>query len=84
MALCKLVTLEMVPAVIDQVAKLLSHKQAAVRKKAVMTLHRLHQINPEFIQHYHDDCRRILCDKDPSVMVSGGIFSLDFIFLSSS
>ncbi len=75
MALCKLVTLEMVPAVIDQVLKALSHELVAVRKKAVMVLHRLHQINPELIQYHHAACRQSLFDKDPSVMVSSSVYT---------
>ncbi len=74
----------MVPAVIDQVANLLSHEQVAVRKKAIMVLHRLQQIDPELIKHYHDACRRSLYDKDPSVMVSGGMNNMIILFLSSS
>ncbi len=73
MALCKLITLEMVPAVIDQVLKALSHDQVAVRKKAVMVLHRLYQINPELIQLHQVACRKCLFDKDPSVMVRSSV-----------
>ncbi len=83
--LCKLVTLEMVPAVIDQVANLLSHNQVAVRKKAIMVFHRLQKIDPELIKHYYDVCRKSLYDKDPSVMVSGGgMNNILILFLCSS
>ncbi len=95
MALCKLITLEMVPAVIDQVLKALSHEQVAVRKKAVMVLHRLNQINSELIQLHQDACRKGLFDKDPSVMVSSSVniyngtirssyFHIQFVFLTPS
>ena len=43
---CKLVSIETLPALLPLVIKLLEHKQANVRKKAVMALHRFHQLDP--------------------------------------
>ena len=67
-ALTKLVTNDMVPAVMNDVVKLLTHDAELVRKKAVMALHRFHQLDPANVSHLHDKIRRVLCDKDPSVM----------------
>ncbi|CAM9322247.1 unnamed protein product, partial [Phaeothamnion confervicola] len=67
-AICKLVTADMIPAVLPDVAALLGHDRELVRKKAVMVLHRLHQLDKESISHLGDAVRRTLCDKDPSVM----------------
>eukprot|EP00953_Heterococcus_sp_UTEX-ZZ885_P016485 9270-Heterococcus_DN1.PRE.3 len=65
-ALSKLVTVDMIPAIIGDVVKLLRHERELVRKKAVMVLHRLHQLEPDSISHLNDAIRRTLCDKDPS------------------
>jgi AP-4 complex subunit epsilon-1 len=67
-ALTKLVTTDMVPAVMGDVVKLLGHDVELVRKKAVMALHRFHQLDPPSIDHLQDKIRRCLCDKDPAVM----------------
>ena len=50
-ALAKLVTLDMIPAVISDVVRLLDHKVELVRKKAIMGLHRFHQLQPESVEH---------------------------------
>lgn len=68
MAVCKLVTVEMIPAVLPMIVDLLRHDADLVRKKAVMTIHRFHQLNPDSILDMSDRLRRTLCDKDPSVM----------------
>ena len=39
-----------------------------VRKKAVMALHRFHQLQPSVALEMSDQLRRVLCDKDPAVM----------------
>lgn len=67
-AVCKLVTAEMIPAVLTNVSDLLQHDADLVRKKAVMAIHRFHQLNPESIEDLVGNLRRTLCDKDPSVM----------------
>mgnify|MGYP006078676635 CR=1 FL=1 len=67
---CKLVTEDMVPAVIGDVLKLLNHDMDAVRKKAVSALHRLYQLDKECMIDHYDKIRRVLCDK---VRLSGGV-----------
>ncbi|CAH0477352.1 unnamed protein product [Peronospora belbahrii] len=68
MAVCKLVTVEMVPAVQPMILDLLRHDAELVRKKAVMAIHRFHQLNPDSVTEVGDALRRTLCDRDPSVM----------------
>lgn len=65
---CRLVNEDTIPAVLPQVTDLLTHPKDAVRKKAVMVLHRFHQRSPSSVAHLHSKFRQMLCDKDPSVM----------------
>ncbi|CAM9897356.1 unnamed protein product [Scytosiphon promiscuus] len=69
-ALCKLATVDMIPAVLTDVVRLLKHDRELVRKKAVMVLHRMNQLDPDSVSHMGDHLRRMLCDKDPAVMGS--------------
>eukprot|EP00475_Leptophrys_vorax_P016732 TRINITY_DN2323_c0_g1_i1.p1 TRINITY_DN2323_c0_g1~~TRINITY_DN2323_c0_g1_i1.p1 ORF type:complete len:1145 (+),score=327.32 TRINITY_DN2323_c0_g1_i1:67-3501(+) len=66
--IAKLINKELIPAVIAPVGDALSHKQASVRKKAVMVLQRFFQIDKDSAVSYLDRARRLLCDKDPAVM----------------
>jgi len=66
--LCKLLTSDMIPAILPEVTRLLEHENELVRKKAVGALHRCHQIDPTSILHVLNNIRRILCDRDPTVM----------------
>ena len=68
MATCKLLTVDMIPAVLPQVTKLVAHDRDIVRKKAVMVLHRFHQIDPSSVASLGGKFRQALCDRDPSVM----------------
>lgn len=94
MATCKLLTVDMIPAVLPQVTKLVAHdrygpcavlpglvasthhvtlptcspRRDIVRKKAVMVLHRFHQIDPSSVASLGGKFRQALCDRDPSVM----------------
>ncbi len=74
---CRLVTEDMVPAVVGEVIKLLNHEMDAVRKKAVSALHRLYQLDKTCIDDHHDKLRRVICDKDPAVMGASLGFLLD-------
>jgi AP-4 complex subunit epsilon-1 len=65
---CKLISDEMVPAVLPQITALLDHNNEHVRKKSVMALHRCYLVSPEAVAEMHDIFRRALCDKDPAVM----------------
>ncbi|KAH6783531.1 Adaptin family protein [Perilla frutescens var. hirtella] len=67
-AVCKLINEETIPAVLPQVVELLGHQKEAVRKKAVMALHRFHQKSPGSVSHLISNFRKKLCDNDPGVM----------------
>ena len=69
-ALAKLGTKDMIPAMIGLVAECLKNSEAVVRKKAIMVMHRFYQLDNASVEDYHDHFRRTLCDKDRSVMGS--------------
>jgi len=70
LAVTRIITPDMVPAVSADVNKLLGHASETVRKKAIITLHRLHQLNSEVVtaDDFIEKLRRVLCDRDPAVM----------------
>ncbi|KAJ9134903.1 hypothetical protein P3X46_032146 [Hevea brasiliensis] len=65
---CKLINEETIPAVLPQVVELLGHSKEAVRKKAIMALHRFYQKSPSSVSHLVSNFRKRLCDNDPGVM----------------
>ncbi|XP_057466819.1 AP-4 complex subunit epsilon-like [Actinidia eriantha] len=67
-AVCKLINEETIPAVLPQVVDLLGHSKEAVRKKAVMALHRFYQRSPSSVTHLVANFRKKLSDNDPGVM----------------
>ncbi|CAN0880254.1 AP-4 complex subunit epsilon [Linum grandiflorum] len=67
-AVCKLINEETIPAVLPQVVELLGHQKEAVRKKAIMALHRFYQKSPSSVSHLVSNFRKRLCDNDPGVM----------------
>ncbi|XP_058189157.1 AP-4 complex subunit epsilon isoform X1 [Rhododendron vialii] len=67
-AVCRLINEETIPAVLPQVVELLGHAKEAVRKKAVMALHRFFQRSPSSVSHLVSNFRKRLCDNDPGVM----------------
>ncbi|KAJ6797853.1 AP-4 complex subunit epsilon [Iris pallida] len=67
-AVCRLINEETIPAVLPQVVELLGHGKEAVRKKAVMALHRFHRRAPAAVSHLVSHFRKKLCDSDPGVM----------------
>ncbi len=67
-AIPKLINTETLPALLAPVVALLEHQLEAVRKKAIMVLHRFYIIQPECMSGYTDKLRKVLCDKDPAVM----------------
>lgn len=70
-ALCKLVTKDMIPALLPHVMALLKHKNAIIRKKAIMGVMRFWQLDPDSIASHRNVIGRQICDPDPSVMGSG-------------
>ncbi|KAL2517322.1 AP-4 complex subunit epsilon [Abeliophyllum distichum] len=69
-AVCRLINEETIPAVLPQVVELLGHQKEAVRKKAVMALHRFYQRAPGSVSHLISNFRKRLCDNDPGVMAA--------------
>ncbi|KAF5815696.1 putative adaptor protein complex AP-4, epsilon subunit [Helianthus annuus] len=67
-ACCKLINEETIPAVVQQVVDLLGHAKEAVRKKAVMVLHRFFQKSPGSVNHLVSNFQKRLSDNDPGVM----------------
>lgn len=72
LAATNIITADMVPAVSTEVTKLLSHDSATIRKKAIICLHRLHQLANDVVtmEDLQTNLRKVLCDRDPSVMGS--------------
>ena len=70
LAACDLITSDMVPAVKSEVTKLLAHESATIRKKAILVLHRFHQLAEDTVtnEEMQEHLRKTLCDKDPAVM----------------
>ncbi len=62
----------MVPAMSSHIEKLLDHGSELVRKKAIVAYHRCYQLCSDTIttQDLTDKLRKVLCDRDPSVMGS--------------
>lgn len=59
-AVCRLINEETIPAVLPQVVELLGHQKEAVRKKAVMALHRFSQRAPGSVSHLISNFRKVL------------------------
>ena len=81
---CKLVNTETIPAVLPLVVKLLDHREGACRKKAVMALHRAHQLDPSTIATLGAPIRKALCDSNISVMAASLNLFLDLCAERSS
>eukprot|EP00210_Caulerpa_lentillifera_P007077 g6770.t1 len=72
-AICKLVNGDAIAALASQVVTLLSHPREIVRKKALLTLHRFCQIDPQGDAglagiNVKNLLSHALCDPDPAVM----------------
>ncbi|KAL7543085.1 hypothetical protein ACHAXR_013039 [Thalassiosira sp. AJA248-18] len=70
LAVTSLITPDLVTTVSTQVMGLLEHSAETVRKKAIIALHRLHQLAPDAVtkEELIEKVRRLLCDRDPAVM----------------
>ena len=67
-AVCKIVTEDMIPAVITDVTNLLKYDSEFVRRRAVSALHRFYQMDKHVLADHIEKIRRSLCDPNPSVM----------------
>jgi AP-4 complex subunit epsilon-1 len=74
---CKLISIDTIPAVLPLIAKLLEHKEGLVKKKAVMALHRFHQLDPSVVNNLQPQIRKTLCDSNISVMGASLILLYD-------
>ena len=68
-AVSKLVTAEMVPALTALVGPLLTHSSAMIRRRAMIAFHRMVQLSDT--DDVHAVIRRSLVDSDPGVMAVG-------------
>lgn len=80
----KLVNTETIPAILPLVVKLLDHKEGNVKKKAVMVLHRFHQLDPHTIATLGAPIRKALCDSNISVMAASLNLFLDLCATKAS
>jgi AP-4 complex subunit epsilon-1 len=55
-------------AVTEPIIKLLDHSNEQIRKKAVLCLYKFYQCNPSYVSDINDKMKKMLCDRDPSVM----------------
>ena len=65
----------MIPVLLPHLTRLLSHGNESVRKKAIIALHKFHQLDPSVASGIKDSIRKVLCDTSPSVM-SASLFLL--------
>lgn len=69
-AVCKLVNAGFLHAFSEQVVRLTTHTHELIRKKAVMVLSRFMKVSPSQASEYTPIFRKMLCDRDPSVMAA--------------
>ncbi|EMS64146.1 AP-4 complex subunit epsilon [Triticum urartu] len=68
-AASRLIGEEAIPAVLPQVVDLLAHPKEAVRKKAVMALHRFYQRSPSSVSHLVSNFRKVPPNILPHVQI---------------
>lgn len=66
---------EAIPPVLDQVLTLSRHESPAVKKKVVMVMKKIIEIDPSKMDQINEYLRDALCDPDPSVMGMRSIIS---------
>lgn len=67
-AVTKLLTYDMIPALQGDIMKTMNHDMDIVRKRSVCAIHRCFQLDHSCLQDDNEKIRKVLCDKDPSVM----------------
>eukprot|EP00471_Norrisiella_sphaerica_P007118 CAMPEP_0184491266 /NCGR_PEP_ID=MMETSP0113_2-20130426/19974_1 /TAXON_ID=91329 /ORGANISM="Norrisiella sphaerica, Strain BC52" /LENGTH=1192 /DNA_ID=CAMNT_0026875551 /DNA_START=119 /DNA_END=3697 /DNA_ORIENTATION=- len=65
---CKLISAETIPVIMPLVLKLLDHANPNVRKKAIGAMNRFQELSPELVASSLTRCKKLIYDKDPSVM----------------
>jgi len=76
---CKLINEDTIPAILPLVNKLLNHSEATIRKKAIMVIQRFNELSDSSVTDVADKAKRMLCDKDPSVMGASLHLLLDLV-----
>ena len=66
-------------AIIADVIKLVNHTTDLVRKKAVLALQRIKQVQGGEISEYKEKMKKALCDREPSVMAASLILYFEEI-----
>ena len=64
----KLLYSSIVPAVIDPILNLIEHKHETVRKKTIVIIQKIYKINKSFIPNYFEILKKLLSDKNLSVV----------------
>ncbi|XP_076819091.1 AP-4 complex subunit epsilon-1-like [Clavelina lepadiformis] len=67
---CHLTSVDLVPVLLPVVEKRLTHSEASVRSKALITLHSMYRLAPEFLLNYHNHIKVALSDRNPEVMAA--------------
>eukprot|EP00467_Chlorarachnion_reptans_P021737 CAMPEP_0114488962 /NCGR_PEP_ID=MMETSP0109-20121206/1622_1 /TAXON_ID=29199 /ORGANISM="Chlorarachnion reptans, Strain CCCM449" /LENGTH=1192 /DNA_ID=CAMNT_0001665415 /DNA_START=494 /DNA_END=4072 /DNA_ORIENTATION=- len=65
---CRLISSETIPVIMPMVLKLLDHSNPNVRKKAIGCMNRFQELDPVAVASSLPRCKKLLYDKDPSVM----------------
>lgn len=76
---CKLINEDTIPAILPLVNKLLNHSEATIRKKSIMVIQRFNELSKHSVTDVADKAKRMLCDKDPSVMGASLHLLLDLV-----
>lgn len=70
LCVCRLMNNDIIPIIQGTVVKLAKHANEGVRKKAVMALQKMLQLNPILITDLLSTIRGALCDPSPAVMAA--------------
>lgn len=79
--MCSIMNEEAIPAVWDLILEKLEHKEAYIRKKAVMAVKRVIQVDNSRAEGLNFALKKVLCDRDPSVMGMQFTLTLGFTLL---
>lgn len=74
---CGAATVDMIPAVMTDVVRLLKHERELVRKKALMVLHRMNQLDPD-VRWKHSRIALIVCVCVPPLFTESWDSHIDY------
>mgnify|MGYP000875850010 CR=1 FL=1 len=72
----KIISAPIANALVDSVMKLLTHHDENVRKKSIVTLHKIYYVSPDSVPNFLDKLELVLSDRNPSVV--GVVLSIYF------